>query len=113
VTVYLFLTVLKTPRLSTNRGYITYLDKHPEEKHKIRWAARRTAKQYVWEKVIKNLIRKLEYQASLQGLLALTTVIQEQRHEARDYPPAEQLRLPLPMGSWWRQHAEERLSPVS
>jgi hypothetical protein len=93
--------------------YITYLDKHPEEKHKIRWAARRTAKQYVWEKVIKNLIRKLEYQASLQGLLALTTVIQEQRHEARDYPPAEQLRLPLPMGSWWRQHAEERLSPVS
>ena len=105
--------VMETADPKEIESYITYLDKHPEEKHKIRWAARRTAKQYVWEKVIKNLIRKLEYQASLQGLLALTTVIQEQRREARDYPPAEQLRLPLPVGSWWRQHAEERLSPVS
>jgi len=91
--------VMETADPKEIESYITYLDKYPEEKHKIRRAGRGTAKQYVWEKVIKNLIRKLEYQASLQGLLALTRMIQEQRQEACDYPPAEQLRLPLPVGS--------------
>ena len=49
--------------------------------------------------MIKNLIRKLEYQARLQGLLALTRIIQEQRPEARDYPALERLYQPLPVGS--------------
>jgi len=91
--------VMETADPKEIESYITYLDRHPEEKHKIRRAGRGTAKQYVWEKVIKNLVRKLEYQASLQGLLALTRTIQEQRREARDYSQAEQLRLPLPVGS--------------
>jgi glycosyltransferase involved in cell wall biosynthesis len=91
--------VMETADPKEIESYITYLDKHPEEKHKIRRAGRGTAKQYVWEKVIKNLVRKLEYQASLQGLLAPTRIIQEQRREARAYPPVEQLHLPLPVGS--------------
>ena len=91
--------VMETADPKEIETYITYLDKHPEEKHKIRQAGRGTARQYVWEKVIKNLIRKLEYQARLQGLLALTGIIQEQRPEARDYPALERLQKPLPMGS--------------
>jgi glycosyltransferase involved in cell wall biosynthesis len=91
--------VMETADPKEIESYITYLDKHPDEKHHIRRAGRGTAKQYVWEKVIKNLVRKLEYQASLQGLLAPTRTIQERRHEARDYSQAEQLRLPLPVGS--------------
>jgi glycosyltransferase involved in cell wall biosynthesis len=91
--------VMETADPKEIESYITYLDKHPDEQHRIRRAGRGTAKQYVWEKVIKNLIRKLEYQASLQGLLSLTRTIQEQRQEAHAFPQAEQLRLPLPAGS--------------
>jgi glycosyltransferase involved in cell wall biosynthesis len=91
--------VMETADPKEIESYITYLDKHPEEKCKIRRAGRGTAKQYVWEKVIKNLVRKLEYQASLQGLLVPTRMTREQRREALAYPQAEQLRLPLPVGS--------------
>jgi glycosyltransferase involved in cell wall biosynthesis len=70
--------VMETADPKEIETYITYLDKHPEEKHKIRQAGRGTARQYVWEKVIKNLTKKLEYQARLQGLLALTRMIPDQ-----------------------------------
>jgi glycosyltransferase involved in cell wall biosynthesis len=91
--------VMETADPKEIETYITYLDKHPEEKHKIRQAGRGTARQYVWEKVIKNLTKKLEYQARLQGLLALTRMIPEQRQETRDYPAMEWLHQPLPVGS--------------
>jgi len=47
--------------------YIERLQEHMEEKERIRAAARETAKQFTWEKVVKRLIRKLEYQAHIQG----------------------------------------------
>jgi glycosyltransferase involved in cell wall biosynthesis len=91
--------VMETADPKEIETYISYLDRHPEEKRRMRQAGRGTAGQYVWEKVIKNLIRKLEYQARLQGSLALTRITQEQHHEARSYPAFEQLRLPLAVGS--------------
>jgi glycosyltransferase involved in cell wall biosynthesis len=91
--------VMETADPKEIETYISYLDQHPEERRRMRQAGRGTAGQYVWEKVMRNLVRKLEYQASLQGLLALTRVIQTQYHEARSHPPAEQLPLPLPAGA--------------
>jgi hypothetical protein len=91
--------VMETADPKEIETYIAYLDRHPGERRRMRQAGRGTAGQYVWEKVIKNLVRKLEYQAVLQGLLALTRTIQEQRHEACSFPSFEQLRLPLPVGS--------------
>ena len=73
--------VMETADPKEIETYIAYLDRHPEERRRMRQAGRGTAGQYVWEKVIKNLIRKLEYQARLQGSLALTRITQEQHHE--------------------------------
>ena len=89
--------VMETADPKEIETYISYLDQHPEENRRMRQAGRGTAGQYAWEKVIKNLIRKLEYQARLQGSLALTRITQEQHHEARSYPAFEQ--LPLAAGS--------------
>jgi glycosyltransferase involved in cell wall biosynthesis len=89
--------VMETADPKEIETYIAYLDRHPEARRKMRQAGRGTAGQYVWEKVIKNLIRKLEYQAMLQGLLALSRTIQERHHEEPCWPPFEQLRLPLPV----------------
>ena len=49
--------------------YVAYLAEHPEEDHLIRQAARLTARRFTWEEVSKDLIRKLAYQATAQGLL--------------------------------------------
>ena len=89
--------VMETADPKEIETYISYLDRHPEERRRMRLAGRGTAGQYVWEKVIKNLVRKLEYQAMLQGLLALTRTIQDQRHEEHHCAPFQQLRLPLPV----------------
>lgn len=91
--------VMETADPKEIEAYITYLDKHPIEKDRIRRAGRGTARQYVWEKVIRNLIRKLEYQASLQGLLALTRISQEQCQETRDYPALGHMQAAVPVGS--------------
>ena len=51
-------------------GYVTHLQHHPEEKDVIRQGARRTAATYVWDRVLENLMSKLEYIARNQGVLA-------------------------------------------
>ncbi len=104
--------VMETADPKEIEAYITYLDQHPEEKDRIRQAARMTAKQYVWDKVIKRLVRKLEYQARLQGLLALTRVVKEQPQEACNYPAVESLHPPVLVESKQRGYTEERLSLV-
>jgi len=62
--------VLETSDPKEIEVYMMYLEECPEEKEKIRRAARQTARQFTWEEVIGNLIQKLEYQARIQGLLA-------------------------------------------
>lgn len=51
-------------------GYISHLQHHPSEKDVIRQGARRTAATFVWDRVIDNLMSKLEYIARNQGVLA-------------------------------------------
>lgn len=51
-------------------GYVARLENHPEERERIREGARRTAPTFLWDRVIDNLLSKLEYIARNQGVLA-------------------------------------------
>jgi len=61
--------VLDTSSAEEITFYVDYLRTHPEEKRTISKAARRTAEQWTWEKVVKRLVCKLEYQARVQGIV--------------------------------------------
>jgi len=62
--------VLDTADPQEIESYITYLLGHPEESERMRRMGRDTAAQFTWERVLTNLIHKLEYQARIQGLLS-------------------------------------------
>ncbi len=51
-------------------GYVAHLENHPGEREEIRQGARRTAATFLWDRVLDNLISKLEYIARNQGVLA-------------------------------------------
>ena len=61
--------ILETADPKEIEAYVVYLEEHPEEKHRIRQSARRTARRFTWEEVTKDLIQKLTFQAGVQGLL--------------------------------------------
>jgi glycosyltransferase involved in cell wall biosynthesis len=50
-------------------GYMMHLRHHPDDMDAIRKGARRTAATFVWDRVIDNLLSKLEYIARNQGVL--------------------------------------------
>ncbi|RLC93909.1 MAG: glycosyl transferase family 1 [Chloroflexi bacterium] len=74
--------VLETADPGEIEAYAVYLNEHPNDGQRIRKAARQTARQFTWEEVITILVRKLEYQARAQGLLAapVRAAVQEPRH---------------------------------
>jgi len=51
-------------------GYVAHLANHPEDADRIRQGAARTAATFLWDRVIDNLLSKLEYIARNQGVLA-------------------------------------------
>lgn len=61
--------ILETADPEEIEAYVVYLEEHPEEKHRIRQSARRTASRFTWEEVTKDLVQKLTFQARVQGLL--------------------------------------------
>jgi hypothetical protein len=61
--------VLETSDPKEIEFYMMWLEEYPGEKERIRQAARQTAQQFTWEEVVRSLVRKLEYQARIQGLL--------------------------------------------
>lgn len=66
-------------------GYLLYLQRHPEEQKRIRDAGVQTAKQFLWNQVIENLVSKLEFLARKQGIelpsYTLPTTTQTQKTE--------------------------------
>jgi glycosyltransferase involved in cell wall biosynthesis len=50
-------------------GYLLHLRRHPEEQENIRQGAHYTAKQFLWDHVIENLIGKLEFLARKQNIV--------------------------------------------
>lgn len=66
--------VLDTSDPGEIAGYVVHLQNHPEEKERIRAGAARTAATFVWDRVLENLVSKLEYIARNQGVLAAEDV---------------------------------------
>jgi len=50
-------------------GYLLYLMRHPEEQQRIRVSGQETARQFLWDRVIENLIGKLEFLARKQNIV--------------------------------------------
>lgn len=50
-------------------GYLLYLQRHPEEQGRIRKHAQNTAQQFLWDRVIENLLSKLEFLARKQNII--------------------------------------------
>ena len=63
--------VLETSDPKEIEAYMIYLLANPEESKRIRRLARHTATLFTWTSVVKTLLRKLEYQANVQGNMAL------------------------------------------
>ncbi len=61
--------VLETPDPMEIVSHIRYVLDSPEEGTRMRRAARATARYYVWEVAVMNLIAKVENQARIQGTL--------------------------------------------
>ena len=55
--------VLETDDPREAAWYMEYLREHPTEDERMRGAARETAERYVWDRVISNLITKVDYLA--------------------------------------------------
>lgn len=66
--------VLDTADPGEIAGYVAHLQNHPSEKEEIRLGAARTAATFVWDRVLNNLVSKLEYIARNQGVLAAQEV---------------------------------------
>jgi glycosyltransferase involved in cell wall biosynthesis len=63
--------VLETDDPKEIETYVMYLATHPAETDRIRKAARSTAAQFPWEKIVDNLVQRLEYRAKAQGLITV------------------------------------------
>jgi len=50
-------------------GYLLYLMRHPDEQERIRVGGQETARQFLWDRVIENLIGKLEFLARKQNIV--------------------------------------------
>ncbi len=50
-------------------GYMLHLRRHPEEQERIRENGQYTAKQFLWDRVIENLIGKLEFLGRKQDIM--------------------------------------------
>jgi len=87
--------VLETSDPKEIEEYVMYLKERPREEERIRKAARHTARQFTWEEVTKNLIRKLEHQARIQGILAVSRAIPELEPELSRYPETVPQREPV------------------
>ena len=68
--------VLETSNPKEIETHVLRLLAYPEEAERMRKAAKATASRFTWDQVIFNLIHKLEYQARIQGCLALPVSIQ-------------------------------------
>ncbi len=79
--------VLDTADPQEIESYLTYLLGHPEESERMRRMGRDTAAQFTWERVLTNLMHKLEHQARIQGLLGKSVAEDTAGREYDHMPP--------------------------
>lgn len=68
--------VLETQDAGEIEDSLIYLTENPDESAGIRQNAVETARSFTWERVIQILLRKLEYQAYIQGLIGVYRTIE-------------------------------------
>jgi hypothetical protein len=56
--------VLDTAGPSEATWYVSYLSKHPETQQRLRAGARATARRFVWDRVIDQLLARVEVVAA-------------------------------------------------
>ena len=61
--------VLETADPAEASWYVRFLKEHPEVSARIGAAARRTARRFLWDRVVENLLGKVEFLAARQGAL--------------------------------------------
>ena len=61
--------VLETADPAEASWYIRFVKEHPEVSARIGAAARRTARRFLWDRVVENLLGKVEFLAARQGAL--------------------------------------------
>jgi glycosyltransferase involved in cell wall biosynthesis len=64
--------VLETSDPEEVTDYVTYLNRNPGESQRIRRNARRSARSFTWDAVVQHLVRKVQFQARLQGMLGMS-----------------------------------------
>jgi glycosyltransferase involved in cell wall biosynthesis len=69
-------------------GYLLYLRRHPEEQERMRKASQYTARQFLWDRVIENMVGKLEFLARKQNIVLPTVSMMD---VIADAPVNEQL----------------------
>ena len=71
-------------------GYLLYLSRHPAEQERMRTSGQATAKQFLWDRVIENLVGKLEFLARKQNIVLTTkpSVIENSEATVREEVPA-------------------------
>jgi len=89
--------VLDTADPREIEAYVSYLLDHPDQSHRIRHAGRETAAQFTWDRVVANLLRQLERQARVQGVLR---------------EPARRARPSGPSVVGWLRKAETATEPA-
>jgi len=62
-------------------GYLLYLRRHPDEQERIRTNGYLSAKQFLWDRVIENLVGKLEFLARKQNIVFPTAQIESSEHK--------------------------------
>ncbi len=87
--------VLETADPKEIESHLALLEGHPDKRMRMRQAGRETARQYTWEQVIRNLVRKVEYQAGLQGCLHVSGNGREERGMTADWPALGWMGQPL------------------
>ena len=76
-------------------GYLLYLRRHPQEQERIRQAGNQTARQFLWDQVIENLVGKLEFLARKQGIVLPSPVVERGEMLGERIPVLEEYHTTL------------------
>jgi glycosyltransferase involved in cell wall biosynthesis len=76
-------------------GYLLHLRRHPEEQESIRQAGNHTARQFLWDQVIENLVGKLEFLGRKQGIVFPPPTVETVKAQEEPVPVLEESRTTL------------------
>ncbi|GCE04376.1 glycosyltransferase family 4 protein [Dictyobacter aurantiacus] len=76
-------------------GYLLYLRRHPEKQEQMRQASQVTARQFLWDRVIDNMVGKLEFLARKQNIVLSPSSMMDVETESHMHEQvAQEVRVP-------------------